>query len=196
MERTPPSLLERLRDRSNPADWQRLSDVYRPWLLGWLVRQGLHEADAEDLVQDILIVVLRELPHFQHNQRAGAFRAWLRTIAVHRLRDAIRGRRYRPTANGDSAMLEQLHQLEDPASALSQQWELDHDRQVVNRLLQYIEPDFQQTTWKAFLGVMVEGQKPAVVAEQLSISVNAVLLAKSRILARLRQEARGLVDRI
>jgi RNA polymerase sigma factor (sigma-70 family) len=195
MDRTSPSLLERLREQSNPADWQRLNDLYRPWLLGWLVSQGLHESDAEDVVQDILIVVLRELPHFQHNLRTGAFRAWLRTIAVHRLRDAIRGRRYRPTAHGDSAMLAQLQQLEDPASAVSQQWELEHDRHVIERLLKYIEPDFQATTWQAFLAVMVEGHKPAAVAERLSISVNAVLLAKSRILARLRQEARGLVEK-
>src|SRR5262245_57994326 len=119
METTPASLLERFRQRAGEADWQRLVDLYRPWLVGWLRRHGLDDADAQDLVQEILIVVQRELPFFQHNQRAGAFRAWLRTIAVHRLRDAVRARRCRPLATGDSDLLDQLQQLEDPASTLS-----------------------------------------------------------------------------
>jgi RNA polymerase sigma-70 factor (ECF subfamily) len=170
-----------------------LTEIYRPWLLGWLVRHGLHEADAEDVVQEILVVVLRELPFFQHNHRAGAFRDWLLTIAVHRLRDALRAQRYRPMATGDSDLLDQLQQLEDPASQLSKQWEVEHDRHVLDRLLAMIEPDFQPTSWQAFRGVMLDGQKPREMAARLGISVNAVLLAKSRILARLRLEARGLI---
>jgi len=194
MELTSASLLERLRGQADSADWQRLTTIYRPWLVGWLRGHGLHDADAEDLVQDILVVVLRELPFFQHSGKAGAFRAWLRTIAVHRLRDALRARGYRPTVTGDSDFLDQLDQLEDPASVLSKQWELEHDRHIVGRLLAMIEPDFQPASWQAFRGVMLDGQTPREAAARLGISVNAVLLAKSRILARLRQEARGLID--
>src|SRR5262245_56788943 len=111
---TSASLLERLRGQADDGAWKRLVDVYRPWLLGWLRQQGLASADAEDLVQEILLVVLRELPFFRHNQRAGAFRSWLRAIAVHRLRDAIRDRRYRPVAMGDEQVFDRLLQLEDP----------------------------------------------------------------------------------
>jgi RNA polymerase sigma-70 factor (ECF subfamily) len=57
-----------------------------------------------------------------------------------------------------------------------------------------IERDFQEVTWRAFRGVMLDGDTPAAVAARLGISVNAVLLAKSRILARLRQEGQGLLD--
>jgi RNA polymerase sigma-70 factor (ECF subfamily) len=194
MELTSASLLERLRHQADPADWQRLTAIYRPWLVSWLRRHGMGDADAEDLVQDILVVVLHELPFFQHNRKAGAFRAWLRTIAVNRLRDALRARSYRPTATGDSAFLDQLEQLEDPTSVLSKVWELEHDRHIIGRLLAMIEPDFQPVTWQAFRGVMLDGQSPRETAARLGISVNAVLLAKSRILARLRQEARGLIE--
>jgi RNA polymerase sigma factor (sigma-70 family) len=190
---TSTTLLERLRDRADGEAWRRLVDLYRPWLCGWLGRHGLADADAEDLVQDILLVVLKELPYFQHNQRPGAFRTWLRTIAVHRLRDALRARRYRPVATGDDQVLEELRQLEDPDSRLTAQWEREHDRHVVGRLLALLEPDFQPRTFDAFRRVMLQGQAPALVAAELGISVNAVLLAKSRILARLRQEARDLI---
>ena len=168
-------------------------DIYRPWLLGWLVQQGLPRADAEDLVQDIMVVILKELPYFRHNQRPGAFRSWLRMIAVHRLRDALRARRYRPVATGDGQVLDQLQQLEDPGSTMTTQWERDHDRNVVGRLLAMLEPDFQPATFEAFRRVMLQGQTPAAVAAELGISVNAVLLAKSRILARLRKDARELI---
>jgi RNA polymerase sigma-70 factor (ECF subfamily) len=193
MEPTSASLLERLSERPSATDWQQLTLLYRPWLVGWLRRRGLTEADAEDVTQDILVVVIRELPFFRHNRRVGAFRAWLRTIAVHRLRDAVRAGRYRPRA-GDDEFEAHLHHLEDPASGISKQWDRDHDRHVVERLLALIEPDFQPVTWQAFRGVMLEGETPAEVAARLNISVNAVLLAKSRILARLRQETRGLID--
>jgi len=171
-------------------------DIYQPWLLGWLGRQGLANTDAEDLVQDILLVVLKEMPYFRHNQRVGAFRSWLRTIAVHRLQDALRARRYRPVATGDGQVIEQMRQLEDPDSPLTAQWEREHDRHVVGRLLSLLEPDFQPATFEAFRRVMLQGQAPAAVAAELGISVNAVLLAKSRILGRLRQEARDLIAEV
>ncbi len=193
MTLTSTTFLERLRDCADGDAWKRLVGVYRPWMLGWLRRQGLGDADAEDLAQDILLVVWKELPYFRHNQRRGAFRAWLRTIAVHRLRDALRARRYRPLATGDQQVFDRLRELEDPASPLTMQWELEHDRHVVGRLLALLEPDFQPATFDAFRRVMLQGKAPAQAARELGISVNAVLLAKSRILARLRQEGRDLI---
>jgi RNA polymerase sigma factor (sigma-70 family) len=188
------SLLERLRTRPDDGAWERLVTIYRPWIVRWLTRHGLADSDADDLAQEILLVVLRELPHFQHNQRPGAFRSWLRKIVVHRLQDFARSQRYRPQPGGDSAFRERLNQLEDPASGLSRHWDQEHDRHVVRRLMALIEPDFQEVTWQAFRGVMLDGETPAAVAARLGISVNAALLAKSRILARLRQEGQGLLD--
>jgi RNA polymerase sigma-70 factor (ECF subfamily) len=187
------SLLERLRTNPDDGAWQRLVGVYRPWIVGWLRRHGLPDSDAEDLAQEVLVVVLRELPFFQHNRRPGAFRAWLRTVTVHRVQDFGRSRRYRPEV-GDRAILDRLAELQDPASELSRQWDREHDAHVVRRLVALIEPDFQEPTWRAFRAVMLEGETPASAAARLGMSVNAVLLAKSRILARLRQEGEGLID--
>lgn len=188
------SLLERLRTQADDAAWERLVNVYRPWILRWLCRHGLPECDAEDLAQEILLVVMRELPHFQHNQRAGAFRSWLQKIIVHRLQNFVRSKRYRPQASGDTSFLERLNELADSDSLLSRHWNQEHDRNVIQRLLAYIEPDFEETTWRAFRAVMLDGESPGAVSARLGISVNAVLLAKSRILARLRQEGRSLID--
>jgi RNA polymerase sigma-70 factor, ECF subfamily len=194
MSETSVSLLERLRSRPDEASWQRLVDLYTPLIQGWLRRHLLPDADTDDLVQEVLAVVVRELPRFEHSRRPGAFRSWLRTITAHRLRDFWRSRHYRPEATGDSDFLERLAQLEDPASGLSRLWDEEHDRHVVSRLLGTIRPHFQPTTWRAFRGVMLEGRTPAAVATQLGLSINAVLLAKSRVLNALRREARGLID--
>jgi len=187
------SLLERLRLRPDDASWRRLVDLYTPLIHHWLRGRLVPAADADDLGQEVLVVLLRELPRFEHTGRPGAFRSWLRTITVHRVRDFWRSRGYRPEATGDSAFLDRLDELEDPGGGLTRLWDEEHDRHVVRRLLELIRSDFQPTTWQAFEGVMQLGEAPAAVADRLGLSVNAVLLAKSRVLARLRREAEGLV---
>jgi RNA polymerase sigma-70 factor (ECF subfamily) len=60
--------------------------------------------------------------------------------------------------------------------------------------LTWIEPEFQPSTWKAFRGLVLEGRTAGDVAVEMGLSVNAVLIAKSRVLQRLRQQMGGLVD--
>jgi RNA polymerase sigma factor (sigma-70 family) len=191
---TSASLLERLRGQSDGAAWQRLVDLYTPLLRGWLGRHGLQACDVDDLVQDVLAVVVRELPQFQHNRRTGAFRRWLRTILVHRLRDFWRARRARPQPTGGSELPRLLEQLSDPDNDLSRLWDEEHDRYVVRRLLEQIESEVTPSTWQAFRRVVVEGRDEETVAAELGLSVNAVFIAKSRVLSRLRREADGLID--
>lgn len=195
MSQTSASLLERLRERPDPESWNRLVDVYTPLLLNWLRRYSVQRQDAEDVVQEVLIVVQREIRHFRHQGRVGSFRNWLRLILINRLREWWRSRRHFPVAGGESSdVMQMLNELEDPASCLSHKWNLEHDRHVLHRLLQAVEPSFRPQTWQAFWGVVIEGKKPTDVAAQLQITRNAVTIAKSRVLRRLRQEMRGLVD--
>ena len=155
---------------------------------GWLRGRDLDEADVDDLTQEIMSVLVREVPSFRHNGRPGAFRTWLKTITVHRLRDFWRARQARPVAGGLGAALEAL---EDPHSGLSRLWDRQHDEHVAARLMALAESDFHATTWRAFQRVVVQGGEPAVVAAEMGLSVNAVLIAKSRVLKRLRQELRA-----
>ncbi len=194
MSDTPVSLLERIRVRPDGDSWRRLVDLYAPLIRGWLRRHLLPDADADDLTQEVLAVLVRELPRFEHSGRPGAFRTWLRIVTVHRLRDFWRGRRYQPEATGASDFLDRLEQLEDSGSGLSRLWDEEHDRHVVARLLEQIRPEFQAATWQAFEAVMLRGEAPAVAARRLGLSTNAVLLARWRVMRRLRREAQGLVD--
>jgi RNA polymerase sigma factor (sigma-70 family) len=194
MSETSLSLLQRLRVEPDDASWKRLVDLYTPLLQKWLRRHFLLEADAEDLVQEVMAVLVREVPRFEHTGQPGAFRHWLRTILVHRLQGFWRARQGRPQASGNFDLAKRLEQLEDPASGLSQLWDPEHDRHVMGRLLEQIEPQVAPSTWQAFRRVVLDGKDEEVVAKELGLSVNAVLIAKSRMLARLRREAQGLID--
>jgi RNA polymerase sigma-70 factor (ECF subfamily) len=193
MSATSATLLERLRDRTDAEAWRRLFDLYTPLLAGWLRRYSLQPTDVDDLVQEVLAAVAREAPHFRHSGRPGAFRHWLRTILANRLREFWRARRSRPAVAGGSDFADMLEQLEDPGSGISGRWDREHDEHVARRLLGMIEPLFAPPTWQAFRRVVLEGERPDGVAAELGLSVNAVFIAKSRVLRRLRQEARGLL---
>ena len=190
---TPVSLLERLRLRPDPASWRRLVDLYTPLIGDWLRRHDVQPADVDDLTQEVMGTLLRELPQFRHDLRRGAFRRWLRTIAVNRLRTFWRGRDRRH-ALGQAELEAALDQLEDPDSDLSRLWDEEHDRHVARRLLELIEPEFEPTTWRAFRLLVLEGQPTGEVARALGVTPNAVRIAKSRVLSRFRREIEGLVD--
>ena len=188
---TPRSLLERLAEKPDEADWRTFVTLYQPFIARWLGRAGIPPSDADDLAQEVLKVVFKDMPRFRHSQAAGAFRKWLRTVVVNRTRGYWRSKQTRPQHQNGT---EVLASLEDPASGLSTEWDRDHDAHVARKLLDALEGEFSPTTWAAFRRQMVDGAKAAEVAAELGVSVNAVLVAKSRVLRRFRAEAAGLID--
>jgi RNA polymerase sigma-70 factor (ECF subfamily) len=191
MAETSLTLLERLRGPADAAAWERLVRLYTPLIHGWARRHQVGPADAADLVQEVLATLLRELPRFEHNHRPGAFRCWLRAITANRLRAFWRERGPAP---GGADVGRRLDELADPDSGPGRQWDREHDEYVLRRLLELTEPEFTPTAWLAFRRLALDGARAADVARELGTTANAVLLAKSRVLRRLRQEARGLVD--
>ena len=192
-DKTSFSLLDQFQDGTEQPDWERLVRVYSPLLREWLRRYDLQESDADDLVQDVLIVVSSELVRFRHTGRTGAFRAWLRTILVHRLRHWWRSQKYRPVAPGDTSFLEQLRQLDDPNSELSHLWNTEHDRHLTRQLFAIVEPQVSETHWQAFYRLALMAQDPEKVGADLGISRNAAIVAKHRVLKALRRAGQGLL---
>jgi RNA polymerase sigma-70 factor (ECF subfamily) len=193
MKTTSVTLLERLKaTRPREEDWQRLQEIYLPLIQTWLGRVPGLGGEAADLAQETFLVLVREIPRFRR-QREGSFRAWLRQITVNRVRTFHRQSRRRPRSRQD-ATDSYLDQLADPASDLARQWDRDHDRHVFQKLLSTVQADFAPSTWQAFERFAIAGASAARVAAELGLTENAVLLAKSRVLKRLRQEAGELLD--
>jgi RNA polymerase sigma-70 factor (ECF subfamily) len=192
VDTTSASLLERLRTAGpGAADWRRLHDLYLPLVRAWVAQAGL-AADADDLAQEVLLVIVRELPEFRR-QRDGSFRCWLRQVTVNRIRSWRRDRARDPVAGMDPTD-QFLCQLADPASELSAQWDREHDHHVFKQLLAIVRADCEPVTWKAFSLFALGGRSATETAAETGLTENAVMLAKSRLLRRLRQEAAGLVD--
>src|SRR5580692_4900285 len=134
MDETRQSLLLRARNGERDA-WKNLTDLYRPLILGWLHRQGVPAGDLEDLSQEVLLSVVKHLPGFQHSGQRGAFRAWLRTIVCRRTADYWRALDAGAQASGGSGAIAALQLIADPDSDLNRQWDEEHDRYVLRRLL-------------------------------------------------------------
>jgi RNA polymerase sigma-70 factor, ECF subfamily len=193
MNTTSLSLVERLKNaKPGASEWRRLHDLYLPLIHRWLSRvPGLRD-ESNDLAQEVLVVIFRELHSFER-RRDGAFRAWLRQITVNRIRAFCKARRKQPLAglnDGDDL----LSQLKDPNSDAARQWDLDHDQHVFQRLLAIAQPDFQPVTWQAFMRFALENRPAASVAAELGVTESAVIQSKFRVLKRLREEAAELLD--
>jgi len=193
MDETRQSLLLRAQAGEEGA-WEDLTGLYRPLIVGWLNRQGVPAGDLDDLSQEVLLSVVKHLPAFQHSGRRGAFRSWLRTIVCRRTIDFWRAIYSGAQADGGSGAAAALQQIADPDSDLNRQWDEEHDRYVLNCLLDLVEEEFEPATLQAFRRLALDGASGAEVAQELRLSVAAVYVAKSRVLQRIRQEAEGLID--
>ncbi len=172
-------------------EWRRLHTIYLPLIQYWLRRVPGVGDEADDLAQEVLIVLVRELPAFERC-RDGSFRAWLRGITLNRIRAFQRTRRKLPLAGGEDDAL--LSQLADSASDAARQWDREHDKHVFQKLTAMVKGDFEPNTWEAFTLFALDGQPAVEVAAKLGLTESAVVQAKFRILKRLREEAGELLD--
>lgn len=172
--------------------WFRLNDIYVPMIQRWLRRHGLNQNDADDVAQEVLLVVQQKIPSFER-RREGSFRSWLRRITVNCLRDHRRKHWRHATARGGDDVLELLGNLEDPRSRLSRLWDAEHDRHVLEFAIQEVRPHFTPQTWRAFYATAIEQKRSGEVALELGITENAVCIAKSRVSGRVRKIVKGLL---
>jgi RNA polymerase sigma-70 factor (ECF subfamily) len=188
---TPLSLLRQLRQpdpekRSNA--WCRFVQFYTPLLLLWARHLGAGDDEADDLVQDVFTVLVREMPGFQHD--AGQrFRGWLWTILRNKWCDRGRQLAASPVFAGADGLATVA--VPDNVAAFAHK---EYQSYHIARALEIMQAELPPTEWQACRGYVVQGRPAAEVAHDLGISVNQVYLAKSRILGRLRLELEGLLD--
>src|SRR5262249_46326492 len=146
-----------------------------------------------DLLQNVLVVLVRKVGSFRHEGRPGAFRTWLRRILANEASAFQRKQRGLPRAADPQDESGPLADLENGDSELSRRWDAEHDQHVVARLLEQIRPEFTEPTWQAFERSALQERPAAEVAAELGLTANAVWVARSRVMRRLREEARGLL---
>lgn len=188
MDSTSHSLLDQLRRADRAAAWPRFVHLYTPVLLRWAARLGVPPSDRDDLIQIVYATLLRVLPTFDYS-RDRSFRAWLYAVVANKWKDARRKKQPVAMAPDGSAFPEPA--VPDPAAAID---EAEYRAVLAARMATLIRADFTAATWQAFWATVVDERPAADVAAELGLSANAVYLARSRVLARLRQELAGLMD--
>jgi RNA polymerase sigma-70 factor (ECF subfamily) len=189
------SLLERVRVRDRAA-WERLVGLYGPMVYGWCLRAGLQPADAADVGQEVFAAVARGIDGFRHDREGDTFRGWLYVIT----RNKVRDRAASPGAVGTGGSDAQRRLAELPAEqpaepgATADAEEVNDRKALCRRAVECVRGDFEPRTWQAFWRAFVDGHAPADIASDLGITANAVYLAKSRVLRRLREEFAALID--
>jgi RNA polymerase sigma-70 factor (ECF subfamily) len=178
---TSSGLVEGVR-RRDPEAWRRLAHLYGPLVYRWCRRAGLAERDAEDVLQKVFLTVALRIGDFHHGGPGDTFRGWLWTITRNKVGDWFR-RSGHERAAGGAAGQALLAELPAPPGA-----EPPEEGALYHRALALIRTEFTEPTWQAFWRVVVEGQNPADVAADLGLTRNAVYIARSRVLRRLREE--------
>ncbi len=188
MDQTPVSLLERLRRPDDSDAWRRLVALATPFLFDAARRFGLQEADAADVVQDVFAALARKLPAFRYDP-SRSFRSWLRTVLLNRCRDQRRRKAAAVVVATGPTRPEAA--VADPAELFADE---EYRRALALRALDLMRAEFPETTWRACWEQVVNDRPAAEVARELGITRNMAYLARSRVLARLRQELAGLLD--
>lgn len=181
------SLLVRLK-ANDAAAWERLVLLYAPLVYYWCRKLDLPDQDAADVFQDVFQSVAAKIGNFRKERPGDTFRGWLRIITHNKIYDHYRRLGREPRAAGGTEANFRLSQLpaHDESEYLGE--EKQAYQQLMHRALELIRCEFTPRTWQAFWRVVVDGQRPVDVAEELAMRPGTVRVAKSRVLQRLRQE--------
>jgi RNA polymerase sigma-70 factor (ECF subfamily) len=188
------SLLVRLRDPQDKEAWGQFVQLYAPVVYGFARKRGLQDADAADLMQEVFRSVAGAAGRLEYDPKRGTFRGWLYTITRNKIYTFLDAQRRQVRGSGDSgaqALLDEQAGREDGTGDL---WDQEYERSAFAWAADRVRGEFHESTWKAFWLTAVEGQSARDAGRQLGLSPGAVYVAKSRVVARLREEIRELDD--
>jgi RNA polymerase sigma-70 factor (ECF subfamily) len=185
-------LLARLGDPLDRAAWQQFVELYGSLVYGFARRRGLQDADAADLTQEVFLAVARAAGRWRYDPRRGSFRGWLYAVTRKKIARLLQRRRTQPVGAGDSTACQRLDEQPSPEPDQDAVWEQEFQQQLFRLAAAAVQHSFAPTTWKAFWQTAVEGKSGATVAADLGLSVGAVYVARSRVLARLTELIREM----
>jgi RNA polymerase sigma factor (sigma-70 family) len=187
MPGTRPSLLVRLRDTTDERAWNEFTAIYGPLIHRLACRSGFQDADAADLVQEVLRAVAGAIDRWVPDPSRGPFRNWLFRIARNMMLNLVTRERRHPRGTGRDDIRSLLETQPSPSTEDSELFELEYKRQVFRWAAEKVRGEFREPTWAAFWQTAVEGKKAQEVGHALGMSVGAVYMARSRVVARLRE---------
>jgi RNA polymerase sigma-70 factor (ECF subfamily) len=183
---TSTTLLQELRNPENHEAWRQVVDRDRPLVVRFGLRAGLGPEDAEDAAQETLASFARAFREGRYDRDKGRLRSWLFGIArnqVLKARDRLKDREVQLHASGSGTGPLDRIQAPDPSEEL---WDQEWRAAVLRQCMEEVRREVRPQTLRAFEKTALKDRPPEDVARELGTSVNAVRLAKCRVLARIR----------
>lgn len=188
------SLILRLPDEQDVAAWDEVVAVYGPLVYRLARRRGLQPADADDLVQEVLAAVSRSIEQWLQNPNRGRFRAWLFCIVRNTAINFLTRPKHKPLATGGS---DAAVALENCPAALPTDdgFDVTYRRELFRLAARQVRKAVTENTWQAFWQTTMGDHSVSKVAEKLNMTTGSVYIARSRVMARLRELVRELEGR-
>ena len=191
------SLLSRLRDFEDKESWQTFFDLYWRLLYNVARRAGLDDVDAQDVVQDAVMAVAREIPQFRYDPERGSFKQWLFRILHRRVSDHFRKLYRQPAHAGISPeTLEETGNrdaivMRDGVS-LSDAWDQEWARSVLDAAIGQVRAQANPKHFQVFDYCVLKEWPVAKVAATLGINAAQVYLARHRVSQAVKRAARRI----
>lgn len=186
------SLILRLADAQNAQAWDEFSRLYQPVVYRLARRRGFQHADAEELVQEAMMAVARAVERWVPDPRRGRFRDWLHRIARNLMINFLTRPRHQVWGSGDTDMQQMLEAECDEDAGITQRFEIEYRRQVFHWAAERVRGAVKENSWQAFWLSTIDDLPANQVARQLEMSIGSVYIARSRVMARLQDEVRGI----
>jgi RNA polymerase sigma-70 factor (ECF subfamily) len=191
------SLLSRLKDWDDQDSWRQFFDTYWQLIYNTGLKAGLTHAEAEEVVQEVVIAVAKKMGEFKTNAAAGSFKAWLLTLTQWRIKDQFRKRAREQDLRADSpedpTRTAIIERVPDPAvGQLEAEWEGEWQKHLVQTALERVKKQAKPEMFQVF-DFMVNKQWSALtVARRLQISLARVYYARCKVAALLKREIKRL----
>ena len=191
------SLLSRLRDHEDQDSWQTFFDRYWRLLYNVARRAGLDDVDAQDVVQDTVIAVAREIPEFQYDPALGSFKAWLFRILRRRVADHFRKLGRRPADAGITPeTLEETGHADAivmrDGMSLSDAWDQEWERSVLDAAIAQVRGEVIPKHFQVFDACVLKEWPVAKVASTFGMNAAQVYLVRHRVSAAVKRAARRI----
>jgi RNA polymerase sigma-70 factor (ECF subfamily) len=186
------SLVLRLKNREDQEAWTEFVEIYEPLVYRLAIGKGLQHADAEDLCQDVLRAVSGAIDRWDPDPAKGSFRGWLFRIARNLLVNFLTSQARQARGSGRTSIYLLLQERPAADPRAEAEYAAEFRRRAFQWAAERVKNEFTNTTWQAFWKTGVENRGVADVARELGLSEGAVYIARSRVLARLRQRVEEL----
>lgn len=192
------SLLSRLKQSDAQESWREFFDTYWRLIYTTALHAGLTDSEAQEVVQETILTVVRKIRSFRYDPAIGSFKGWLLTIVRWRIGDQFRKRQQqidfsaarRPTRTSGTATLERIA---DPAAInLDAVWEEEWQRTLFDAALSRVKRQANARHYQMFDLHAVKHWSVDKVAQTLGVSAGQVRLAKHRVTALMRREVARL----